>query len=102
MEIVLPIAVAICVVGAAIGVFLPKFSAYFLGPVSLIVAVLVIGIAHKSMFRPAMTDGSPAGLLVPGIAWLLFGCSALFGTILVLVGSRGLRRGQPAANDEQF
>jgi hypothetical protein len=38
-------------------------------------------------------------LVAPAIAWLAFASSALFGGILVIVGSRGIRRARSELRD---
>ena len=101
MEIIVGLIIAVGVVGGALGVLLPRFSAYFLGPIALVFALLVLSVAHKFMFQTVMTDGSPAGLLAPAIAWLAFGSSGLLGGILVIVGAGGVRRAKLRASSAE-
>jgi ABC-type branched-subunit amino acid transport system permease subunit len=68
-----------------LGYFLPRFSAYFLGP-----ALLAVGgvsfITLNKYFFPFQSDGSIAGLIVPGIMWLGLVTCCVLGCVLIVTG----------------
>jgi hypothetical protein len=88
----LPGGIVLAVVFALVlGFILPRFAAYFLGPAFLVLAGALLVVGH-SLFVPSHTDGSPAGLIVPGIAWLaLIVCCGL-GLTLIATGIARIKR----------
>lgn len=67
------------------GYYLPRFSAYFLGPAFLVLAGGSFITLHKYFF-PFQSDGSIAGLIVPAILWLAFATCCLLGAVLIVTG----------------
>jgi hypothetical protein len=85
----------------AVGALLPRFSAYFLGPV-ILVLMLVMAVSLHRYFVPFHSDGSPAGMLVPAMMWIVFVAGCIVGAVLILTGwvrirSRRLAEIDPAA-----
>jgi hypothetical protein len=79
------------VVAVMLGYFLPRFSAYFLGPAFLAIGGVSFLTLNKYFF-PFQSDGSIAGLIVPGIMWLgLIACCAM-GCVLIAMGRSRVRR----------
>ena len=74
-----------------IGYFLPEFSARFLGPAILVITGLLAAVFH-SLFVPFRSEGSPAGLILPAIAWAgaIVGC--ISGVLLIVTGKMRMRR----------
>jgi hypothetical protein len=93
MAELIAIVVMVVVVALLIAFLLPRTSAYFLGPVLSIFALCLVAFGHR-LFFSFHSDGSPAGLLVPGIMWLTLAASAIPGVIFIVVGSLTIRRRQ--------
>ena len=79
------------VVVLMLGHFLPRFSAYFLGPAFLLAGGTSFITLHKYFF-PFQSDGSMAGLIVPGIMWLWFVTCCVLGGVLITTGRRRAKR----------
>jgi hypothetical protein len=76
------------VAGAMIGFLLPRFSAYFLGPLLLLVGVLAaLALARANLH----TEGSPAGLVIGGILILGAAIGGGGGIALTAVGALCIR-----------
>lgn len=75
-----------------LGYFLPRFSAYFLGPAFLIAGGASFIVLNRYFF-PFQSDGSMAGLIVPAIMrlWLIT-CCALGGVLIATGRSRAKRK----------
>lgn len=69
---------------------LPRFSAYVLGPAVVVLAV-GFAIVERKLFMPFQSDGSPAGVLVPGIMWLLLIVCCIVGAALIGTGLARIR-----------
>jgi hypothetical protein len=65
--------------------FLPRIGAFVLGPLILAIAAIVFVRLHD-LFVPFQSDGSPAGLVVPGIMWLAFLVACIVGVLLIATG----------------
>jgi hypothetical protein len=74
----------------AVAALLPRFSAYFLGPVILVLALAMAVGLHK-FFVPFQSDGSPAGMLVPAMMWVMFVLACVSGIVLILTGMARIR-----------
>jgi lipopolysaccharide export LptBFGC system permease protein LptF len=88
----LPLFIVLAVVFALmLGFVLPRFAAYFLGPAFLVLAAALLVVGHR-LFVPFQSDGSPAGLIVPAIAWIaLIVCCGL-GITLIVTGRARIKR----------
>lgn len=73
------------VVVIALAYTLPRFSAYFLGPAFLVAGALAF-ISLNKYFFPFQSDGSIAGLIVPGIMWLGLITCCILGCVLIVTG----------------
>jgi len=94
MDTIIGIALFSALIGAAIGLLLPRFSAYFFGPLLLIIALL----AGVSLMRTNLhTEGSPAGLVVGGILILAIVIGGAGGLALAITGGLSLKRRKDSA-----
>jgi len=94
METLIGFAVMSALIGAAIGLLLPRFSAYFFGPLLLVIALL----AGTSLTRTNLhTEGSPAGLIVGGILIFALVIGAAGGLALAIAGGLSLKRRKDTA-----
>lgn len=92
-------ALAVAVV-SALGYFLPRFSAYFLGPAFLIAGGASFIVLNKYFF-PFQSDGSMAGLIVPAIMWLwLITCCVLGGVLIATGRSRAKRKSSSEVGEQ--
>jgi hypothetical protein len=89
--------VLVVLVPFAIGYLLPEVGAYFLGPAILVIAAVLAVVFHK-LFVPFQSDGSPAGLIVPGLAWFALVTACIAGILLIVTGKIRMRPagGRPA------
>jgi hypothetical protein len=83
-----------------LGYFLPRFSAYFLGP-AFLVAGAASFIALNKYFFPFQSDGSIAGLIVPGIMWLWLITCCVMGGVLIGTGRSRVKRKSASEAAEQ-
>jgi hypothetical protein len=81
----------VALVALCLAYVLPRLSAYFLGPVFLVFAVGLFVFANE-LFFPFQSDGSPAGLVVPGMMWVTLILSSVAGAILLAVGFATINR----------
>ena len=88
----LPLIIVLSVVGVlALALLFPRFSVYVLGPLVLALAAILVIFGHK-LFVPFHSDGSPAGLLVPAMAWVALIVCCGIGLTLILTGRARMRR----------
>lgn len=85
----------------AFGRALPRFSAYFLGPAFLTVGGLAFISLHKYFF-PFQSDGSIAGLIVPGIMWIGFITCCILGCALIIIGRGKIKEKVAAAPPDRL
>lgn len=88
------------VVALALAHLLPRFSACFLGPALLLAGALAF-ISLNKYFFPFESDGSIAGLIVPGIMWIGLITCALMGSVLIGMGRSRIKQktlAEPAAD----
>jgi len=90
------ILVLVLLVPFALGYLFPRFSAVVLGPVVLIAAGLLFVTLHRYFF-PFQSDGSPAGLIVPGLLWAVFVLGCICGAVLIATGVMRMRRADEPA-----
>ncbi len=69
----------------ALGYYLPRFSAYVLGPGFLLLGIIAFIKNHKLFFF-FQSDGSIAGLIVPIIMWLGLITCCVLGIVLIMTG----------------
>jgi len=95
METLIGLTLLAALIGAIVGVLLPRFSVYFLGPLLLIIALL----AAVTLMRTNLhTDGSPAGLVVGGVLVVAIAVGGCSGIALLAAGILSLKkRGAEAA-----
>jgi hypothetical protein len=77
-----------------VGLLLPRFSAYVLGPAVLVLAGVFVVVGHR-LFVPFQSDGSPAGLLVPAIAWIALLICCGVGVTLIVTGRARIKSARP-------
>jgi hypothetical protein len=68
----------------------PRVSAYFLGPALLVIAAVAF-LGWHPLFVPFQSDGSPAGLVVPGVMWAAFLTACICAVVLILTGRMKIR-----------
>ncbi len=90
METLIGLALMAALIGACIALLLPRFSAYFFGPLLLIIALL----AGVALMRTNLhTEGSPAGLIVGGVLIFAIAIGGTGGLVLMVVSMLRLRKG---------
>jgi hypothetical protein len=90
MESLIVLALLALCLPFAVGALLPRFSAYCLGPVVLILTLMMAAVLHR-YFVPFHSDGSPAGMLVPAMMWIVFVAGCIVGAVLILTGWARIR-----------
>jgi hypothetical protein len=89
MDVIVGFALFALLIGAVIGALLPRFSAYFFGPLLLIIGLLAgITLARANLH----TEGSPAGVVIGGILVLAMVVGSAGGLALTVVGALSLRK----------
>lgn len=88
-------------VALCLALALPRASAYFLGPLLLVFALALFIFANK-LFFPFQSDGSPAGLIVPGMMWLTLIVACVAGSILMVVGLARIRSGKSRPDETVY
>lgn len=81
------------VVAIALAHILPRFSAQFLGPALLIASACAFISLNKYLF-PFQSDGSIAGLIVPGIMWIGLITCCILGCALIVTGAQDQGEGR--------
>lgn len=79
----------------ALGYLFPWFSAVVLGPVVLVAAGVLFVTLHRYFF-PFQSDGSPAGMIVPGLLWVVLVLGCLWAVVLIATGVMRMRRTKEA------
>jgi hypothetical protein len=90
VEILVAILLAAWVASVLLGYALPRFAAYFLGPLLLVAGIVMFTTLNRYFF-PFQSDGSPAGMIVPGLLWIALIICGVAGLTLVGVGVSRLR-----------
>src|SRR6476659_10443491 len=89
METLIGLTLLSTLIGAIVGVLLPRFSAYFFGPLLLIIALLALVALMRTNLH---TDGSPAGLVVGGILIVAIAVGGCSGVALLAAGTMSLKK----------
>jgi hypothetical protein len=88
----LPIGLVLAVVVALVlGFSLPRVAAYVVGPAFLALAGVFVIFGYK-LFFPFQTEGSPAGLIVPAVAWVVVIVCCGLGITLIVTGRARIKR----------
>lgn len=85
------ILVLVLLIPFAVGYLLPWFSARILGPL-VFGAVGILFVTLHRYFFPFQSDGSMAGLIVPGLLWAVSVLGCLCGVVLIATGVMRMRQ----------
>ncbi|MCD6060929.1 MAG: hypothetical protein K0S16_1240 [Moraxellaceae bacterium] len=76
-----------------VGRFLPRLSAYVLGPGLLVLAAALFVVA-RPWFTFFQSDGSAAGMVIPILMWMLVAGLIVAGLVLITAGRRRIREAE--------